>query len=143
MVIKSIKAWVGWDIDPSPPLIKTISGIYSSNSRITESGCLRTQRSTPIKPSASTVSYIDSPFSIEELEASKPTTLHPRFFAAISNDDLVLVLGSQKIFATVLSGKRVSFLKEPSSFLKFLANSIRSSISCLDKSFIDSRLLFI
>ena len=42
-----------------------------------------------------------------------------------------------------LSGKRVSFLKEPSSFLKFLANSIRSSISCLDKSLIDRRLLFI
>ena len=109
---------------------------------MTDSGCLKTHRSTPIKLRASTVSYIDSPFSTDELEISKPITEQPRFFAAISNEDLVLVLGSQKTFATVLSGNKFSFLKEPSSSLKFLANSISSRISFFERSFNDRRFLF-
>jgi hypothetical protein len=47
------------------------------------------------------------------------------------------VLGSQKTFATVLSGNRFSFLKEPSSCLKFLANSIRSKSLFWIRSFIE------
>jgi len=67
---------------------------------------------------------MDSPFSIEELATSKSMTEHPKFLAAISNDDLVLVLGSQKILATVLSGNSSSFLNEPSSVLNFLQTQL-------------------
>jgi hypothetical protein len=94
--------------------MKVISGKYSAKSLITDLGCLKTQRSTPIRIKASTVSKIDSPFSIEELATSKSITEHPKFLAAISKDDFVLVLGSQKILATVLSGNKSSFLKDPS-----------------------------
>ena len=44
---------------------------------------------------------MDSPFCNEEVSVSKSRTLQPKFFAAISKEDLVLVLGSQKIFAIV------------------------------------------
>jgi len=90
-----------------------------------------------------TSSFIEaiSNFSIEELATSKSMTEHPRFLAAISKDDFVLVLGSQKILATVLSGNKSSFLKDPSSFLKLLANSIRSRVSFLVRSLIDNKLL--
>ena len=37
----------------------------------------------------------DSPFFIEELSGEKSKTSKPYFFAACSNDNLVLVLGSQ------------------------------------------------
>ena len=70
-------------------------------------------------------------------------TEHPKFLAAISKDDFVLVLGSQKMLATVLSGNKSSFLKDPSSFLKFLANSIKSRISFFDKSLTDNKFLVI
>ena len=46
---------------------------------------------------------MDSPFCNEEVSVSKSRTLQPKFFAAISKEDLVLVLGSQKILAIVLS----------------------------------------
>ena len=95
--------------------------MYLDNSLITDSGCLNTHKFTPIRLNASTVSYMDSPFLIDELATSKSTTVHPRFFAAISNEDFVLVLGSQKIFAIVLSGNNDSRLKVPSEFLNFLA----------------------
>ncbi len=66
-------------------------------------------------------------------------------FKILSNtkDDLVLVLGSQNTFATILSGKRSSFRKLPWSSIKLLENSIRSNISCFDKSVIERRLLAI
>ena len=74
----------------------------------------------------------NSPFSTDEFEISKPITEQPRFLAAISKEDLVLVLGSQKTFAIVLSGNKFSFRKKPSSCLKFFANSMISKISFLD-----------
>ena len=49
---------------------------------------------------------MDSPFCSDEESVSKSRTSHPIFFAAISNEDLVLVLGSQNILAIVLSGKQ-------------------------------------
>ena len=49
------------------------------------------------------------------------------------------MLGSQKTFAIVLSGNKSSLRKEPSSCLKFFANSMRSKISFLDKSLIERR----
>ena len=42
-----------------------------------------------------------SPFSIEELEGEKSSTLKPKDFAACSNDSFVLVLGSQNNKQTV------------------------------------------
>ena len=85
---------------------------------MTESECLNTHKSTPIKFSASIVSKIDSPFCIEEFSTSKSIKEHPKLFAAIANDDFVLVLGSQKTFATIFSGNKSSFLKFPSSSIK-------------------------
>ena len=80
------------------------------------------------------VSNIDSPFWIEELSILKSKTEHPKFPAAIANEDFVLVLGSQNTFATVLSGKRSSFLKFPSSSIKLPENFIRSKISFFERS---------
>ena len=65
----------------------------------------------------------------------------PSTIAVTKKEDLVLVLGSQKTFAIVLSGNKSSLRKEPSSCLKFFANSIRSKISFLDKSLIERRFL--
>jgi hypothetical protein len=70
-------------------------------------------------------------------------TEHPRLFAAIAKDDFVRVLGSQKTFATILSGKRFSFRKLPSSSMKLFENSISCSRSFFERSFIDKRLLAI
>ena len=58
----SKSACVGCEIDPSPAFMKTIFGRHSANSLITDSGCLNTHKSTPIRLRASTVSKIDSPF---------------------------------------------------------------------------------
>ena len=143
IVFISKRAWVGWDIDPSPALTKTILGRKSASSLIMDSGCLKTQRSTPIRFKASIVSKIVSPFWTDELSTSKSITEHPKLLAAIAKDDFVLVLGSQKTFATILSGNKFSFLKLPSSSIKLSANLIRSRISFFDKSLIDKRLLAI
>ena len=83
------------------------------------------------------------PFFYPKLLISKSITEQPRLLAAIPKDDLVLVLGSQNTFATILSGKRSSFRKLPWSSIKLLENSIRSNMSCFDRSVIERRLLAI
>ena len=54
-----------------------------------------TKPSTFIASKVCIVSSNDSPFFIEELSGEKSKTSKPNFFAACSNDNLVLVLGSQ------------------------------------------------
>ena len=85
----------------------------------------------------SIVSLRVSPFSREEELKSKSIIWHPRLEAAISNEILVRVLGSQKIFTTFLSGKSGSLLMEPSESIKLSAKSYSSWISSLDNSLSD------
>ena len=73
-------------------------------------------------------------FEKNALKILKSKTEHPKFPAAMANEDFVLVLGSQKTFATVLSGKRSSFLKFPSLSIKLLENVIKSKISFFERS---------
>ena len=80
------------------------------------------------------VSLRVSPFSSEEELKSKSIIWHPRLDAAISNDILVRVLGSQKIFTTFLSGKSGSLLIKPSESIKLSAKSNNSRISLFDSS---------
>ena len=80
---------------------------------------------------------------MEELSILKSRTLQPRFPAATANDIFVLVLGSQNTLATVLSGKRSSFLKLPSSSIKLFEKLIKSNISFFVNSFIEIRSLAI
>ena len=117
--------------------------MYSASSDITDSVCLTIHRFTPIKERASTVWKIDSPFETEEPATLKSITEHPKFFPAISNEHFVLVLGSKNKLAIVLSGKRASFLKPPSSLKKFSENSKRDKSSSFERSFSDNKFLFI
>ena len=47
-----------------------------------------------------------SPLLIEELDKLKSINFAPKLWAAISKDNFVLVLGSQKIETMLLSGNR-------------------------------------
>ena len=91
----------------------------------------------------SMVSLRVSPFSREEELKSKSIIWHPRLEAAISNEILVRVLGSQKILTTFLSGKSGSLLMEPSESIKLSAKSNSSRISSFDNSLSDVKCLII
>ena len=59
---------------------------------------------------ASSVSSKVSPLFMDEFDKSKSINFAPRLCAAISKDNLVLVLGSQNIETIFLSGNKFSFL---------------------------------
>ena len=90
----------------------------------------------------SIVSLRDSPFSKDEELTPKSIIWHPKLDAAISNEILVRVLGSQKILTTFLSGKSGSLLIKPSESIKLSARSRNSRISSFDSSLSDVKCLF-
>ena len=127
---------------PSPAFINLTPGIIFASSANIGSDDLIMNISTPIRLTVSIVSKTDSPFFIDEFLISKFIVWQPKFFAAISNESLVLVLGSKKTFAIVLSGKIFSLLQPPSPSKNCSANAINSSISFFDNSEMFIKFLF-
>ena len=72
-----------------------------------------------------------SPFSIEEPEGEKSSTLKPKDFAACSNDNFVLVLGSQNNKQIVFPLPICSRFGQ--EFLIFFAESNRDSKNFLSR----------
>ena len=89
--------------------------------------------SLAIASKLSSMSESDSPFDVAEVLMSKFRTSAESLFAASSNVDRVLVLGSKKRFATVLPRNKGTFLIErsPTSINESAVSSIAVRISLL------------
>jgi len=133
MVYRSSSAWVGCWCLPSPAFI---TGIFTNPSTILTvplSLCLITIKSTFIESIVFMVSIMDSPFLRLLSKGEKLIISALSLFAAISNEVLVLVLGSKNRLITVLP-------RSVGTFLTSLFDISRKESAFESISFISSRL---
>src|SRR5690554_828034 len=137
---ESNKAWVGCSWAPSPALTLDAFTWLDKNRPAPGLGWRITTISTFMDRMLFTVSIKVSPFFREDCAAEQLMTSAESRFSASSNDNLVRLLFSKKIFALVISRKEGTFLIDRLiTSLKWSAVSKMSSISDSFRYFIPNK----